>query len=687
VTAYGAAAALGYYWVLQRFWPAPAGVLLQGVVVGGLTALIAFGIALVYRANRIVSFAQGDLGGLPAALAVLLILGPGVPYVVALPIAIVAAIALGSLVEVLLIRRFFRAPRLILTVVTIGIAQLLAALTTLLPRLFDLNRPAESFPSPIDVQFSIGQTVFRGNEVLALLAVPVVIAALSWFLYRTNTGVAIRACAESSERAALLGVPVRRVQNIVWIVAAVLATLGVFLRAGVLGLPLGSVLGPTILIRALAAAVIGRMVNLPTIFVASIGLGVLESSVLYSTSRAFLVDPILFLVIVAALLLQRRGASPRTDEASSWQATREIRPVPGELRALPEVRWATRGVTAAVIAALVLLPTVLSEAQLNLAAVIAIIAIVGTSLVVLTGWAGQVSLGQIGLMGIGAAVAGHITTAWGWDLLVTVFAAGFVGALVAVVIGLPALRIRGLFLAVVTLAFALATSSYLLNREFVHWLPAGRVDRSALLGRIGVNSEARYYYFTLAALAFALLLVRGLRRSRTGRALLGVRENERGAQAYGINAVRAKLTAFAVSGFLAAFAGALFVHHQQSLGIQPYGPERSFQVFVMVVIGGLGSPAGAVLGPLFVEGLQYFRGSFPEAIRPVLGFLSTGVGLILVLLLVPGGLGQVVYGARDRYLRWVAARRGIHVPSLTADRQVDTDVTAPAAFEHVLARQ
>jgi branched-chain amino acid transport system permease protein len=175
-----------------------------------------------------------------------------------------------------------------------------------------------------------------------------------------------------------------------------------------------------------------------------------------------------------------------------------------------------------------------------------------------------------------------------------------------------------------------------------------------------------------------------VRNSRAGRVLIGVRDNERGAQAYGINVISAKLTAFAVSGFLAAAAGALFVHGQQSLGIQPYAPARSFQVFILVVIGGLGSIPGAILGPVVIEGLEYFRSAFPEAIRNVFFFLTTGLGLILILLFLPGGFGQVYYGARDRILRAIADRRGVHVPSLVADsrtEEVDVQVEEAAIPE------
>ncbi|MEX2393886.1 MAG: ABC transporter permease [Actinomycetota bacterium] len=685
--AFNIAAIVGFFYLFEQLlWPAPLGVLVQGMVIGGLTALIAFGIALVYRANRIVNFAQGDLGGVPASLAVLLIVGPGLPYFIALPIGIVAAVAIGAMVEFLLIRRFFTAPRLVLTVVTIGLSLLLAAFASLLPLAFDIRTPPQSFPSPFNFSFSIGRTIFRGNDVVAMLTVPAVIAALAAFFRITNIGIAVRASAENSDRAFLLGIPVKRIQNVVWIVATVLATLAIFMRAGILGLPFGRVLGPTILIRALAAVVLARMERFPTMFGAAVLLGVLENAILFHTGRAATTDPILFVVILGALLIQRRGAVARTDETSSWQAATDVRPIPRELARVREVVWTRRGLFGLLGAFALLLPVIMSESQINLAASILIISIVGISLVVLTGWAGQVSLGQIAFMGIGAAVGAYMTSVMHWDLALALVGGGFAGAIAATIIGLPALRIRGLFLAVVTLSFALATYSYLLNPEFMGWLPKERFERPVLLGRISVATEDRYYYFALVCVAFVVLAVRGLRRSRTGRVLIAMRENERAAQAYGVSAVGAKLTAFAISGFIAAFAGVLFVHHQQVLGFEPYRVDRSFEIFVMTVVGGIGSVPGALIGAAFVQGLGYFRSLFPDAIRNLLGFITGPVGVIFVLMMVPGGLANAFYKLRDSLLRRFAEKRGILVPSLVADKRLDEQFETEAfevAEEHV----
>lgn len=657
-----------FYFVQQFFWPSPIGVIVQGCIIGGLTALISFGIALIYRANRVINFAQGDLGASPAALTVLLIVGgPTLPYFVALPVLIISAIALGALVEFLIIRRFFNSPRLILTVVTLALTQLLTGLGLVLPRLFNLSTPPQSFPSPFDFSFKIHPIIFRGNDIIAMLAVPLVIVALGAFFRYTHVGIAVRASAESAERAALLGVPVKRVQTIVWVIATVLAALAIFMRAGIVGLPIGRVLGPAILIRALTACVIGRMENLPRIFVGAIGLGIIEQSIVWHTGRGIIVAPIMFVIVLGALLVQRRGIVARADIMSTWQAAKAVRPMPRELAGLGEVRYTTLALKVVGVIAVLVAPRFLPESRVNLVAVIMIVSIIGLSLVVLTGWAGQVSLGQMAFVGLGGAVAASVTTRLHWDLSIGLVLGGLAGALIAVIIGLPALRIRGLFLAVTTLAFGLATEQYLLNEEFFGWwLPRSddRILRTPLLGVISIDSEIRFYYFAFAVLLGALGVVRGVRNSRTGRALIGVRENERAAESFGVNAVGAKLTAFAISGFLAAFAGGMFVHHQQALDVRSFSPIGSLDVFVMVVIGGLGSPAGAILGASFQRGVSYFV--------PQLRFFTSGLGLIVILMLVPGGLGSLLYQIRDGALRLLARRKGILVPSLLADSRDST---------------
>ena len=307
-------------------WDVPWGVLVQGAIVGGLSALLALGLAIVWRANRVINFAAGDLGAVPATLAVLLTVSTvGLGWWAGLGVGLVTAVALGAVVEIVIVRRFARSPRLVLTVATIGLAQLLAAGALLLPRAFEL--PGNPVPQPFDASVTIDPITFRGADIVAIVVIPLVFAALALFFSRADLGIAVRAGAERADRAATLGIPVRRLHTVVWIMAALLAFLAVYLRAGIVGLPIGEVLGPVILLRALAAAVIGGMERLPIIAGAAILLGVVEQAVVWHWREPDYVDPILFVVVVVALLVTH-VRSDRSPEVSTWQAAREVRPVP-----------------------------------------------------------------------------------------------------------------------------------------------------------------------------------------------------------------------------------------------------------------------------------------------------------------------------------------------------------------------
>jgi branched-chain amino acid transport system permease protein len=644
---------------------------LLGAVIGSLTALVAIGLVLIYRANRVINFAQGDLGGFAAILAILLMVGSHWNFWLAMAVGIATAVVLGALVEWAVIRRFFKAPRLILAAATIALAQILVVFEIILPRAWDID--AISFiPTPFDFSFSIGVVVFTGKHVLAIVSVPLVIGGLTGFFRYTRMGIAVRATAESAERAGLLGVPVRRVTSLVWILSALLSALAIFFRATILGVPLGSALGPGLLLRALAPAVIGRMESLPVTFASAVALGIVEASVFHKTGSTFQTDVILFVVILATLLLQRRRQATRAEEAatSTWQATREIRPIPRELRTLPEVRWGVAATWGSLGLLLFVYPLFAPPSRVSLASLILIFGIVGISLLVLTGWAGQISLGQFAFVGFGAAVAGSLVLDGHKHWLLALFAGGFVGAAVAVAIGLPALRIRGLFLAVSTLGFAIASASYFLSHIYFPWLlPEGRIPRPAR-----IDSERAYYFFCLFWLALTVLSARALRRSRTGRVLMATRDNERAAQAYGVNLTAVRLAGFAISGFYAAFAGGLFALHEHAVAITSFQPDMSLAVFLMVVIGGLGSIPGALLGAAFFWGGRYLFG-------PTVALFTSGAGVLIVLIVFPGGIGQIVYTWRDSLLRYVAGRRGIVVPSLLADtRQAEpTLVPAPMA--------
>jgi branched-chain amino acid transport system permease protein len=652
------------------FSDVPVDVYVQGFIMGLLMSLIAVGLVIVYRANRIINFAAADLGSAPATFGFLLFASFGWNLYLSTFIGIGSAVILGIVVEFLFLRRFFEAPRLIMTVATIGVTQLLVALGLFLPIWMgspDANRGTYQF---FDITFRIGETPFGPADALVLMVVPVVLVALGLFLRYSSVGVALRATAENADRASLLGIPVRRLQSVVWGLVALLSFITMFLRIGY-AQNLGQVLNPLVLLAALGAAVIGRMERIPTVVLASIGLGIVDrASFFHYNSNASVGTAIIAGIIAIALLCQRADTISRlaSSATSTWTATREIKRVPAELRKEKAVRNAYIALGVVIVLFLALIPRLFTEDKIKLSGTIGIYALIGLSLVVLTGWAGQVSLGQMGFVGLSGAVAGTLTTRWHWDVVLVLLVAGLVGAAATVVVGIPTLRARGLAFAVVTLAFSLAMTGYFLNTGYSpikSWVPNGAIPRTHVFGVISVESETRFYVLVLCVLGLSLFMMRSLRASRIGRVLIGVRDNERAAQAFSVGTTGALVLAFATSGFIAGMAGGLFVLQQRALDANNFNPTEGLAVFSMVVVGGLGSIGGSILGAVFIKGTQYFL------TQPQWAILSTGAGMLLILLLMPGGLGAAVGDLRDGILRWYAKRKGIRVPSLLADTRVE----------------
>jgi ABC-type branched-subunit amino acid transport system ATPase component/ABC-type branched-subunit amino acid transport system permease subunit len=673
------------------FWTGvPFGLLVNGAVIGLLYGLVGVGLVLVHRATGVINFAQAAMGSLPALAALLLVAGRGWPYWSGVLVMLAGSVVVGLMVEALFLRRFSHKPRLVVTVATIGVSYLLTFLESKEPDLITGEALAPvSFPTPFSgFRFDAGGLLINGDYVAVVVVSGLVIFGLALLLRSSRLGMAVRACAENADRAALLGIPVQRVTTLVWVLATVLAGVAAFLRGPVVGLPVGTGVSPSVLLYGLAAAVVARMQSLPIALAAGCGLGVMEQASVYGTTKPDLSLALVLPVVLIALLL-RPGTMARAFDTgvTSFRALPEARPIPRELSHLREVRVA-RALGAALVAGLALGgPYLVGTAHADTASFLVICAIVAVSLVVLSGWAGQVSLGQFALVGIGAAVAGGLATRLDADFFVTLVAAGAAGAVAALLIGIPALRMQGLYLAVVTLAFAATVRTFVLSRDyFGDVLPASdaRISRPVLWDRVDTSSGTAYYYVCLTGLVLAVLVARGLRRSRSGRLFLGVRDNVRAAQSYGVSPTATRLAAFAASGFLAAVAGALFSYQQGSLDPQSFSLELSIEAFVFTVVGGLAGVGPAVAGAVVFEGLKYLR-----PVQHVLGdtdlatFIDTFFvhsSPLFVLTFAPGGLGELFQRARDRWLRGLARKHDLPVPWLTEDRAAErTPRVTPSA--------
>ena len=683
---------------LVVFWIPPfeePQVYLRGLTQGLLVALMAMGLSLVQRANRVINFAQADLGIVPAALAANLIVLSGVNYLLVLFGGIVTALLVGGVVELAVMRRFFAAPRLVTTVATIGVAQVLAVAALWIPtELWNREPVFEPFPGsvyPFDWTLTVGGLPFRSQYVVAWVLAPAAMLAVGAVLRWTNVGIAMRASAESSDRALLLGIPVKRIHTYVWAMAGALSFISLFLSAGLFGLPIAGALGLTVLLGGLTALILGRLSDLPTIVVSAVAVGILIQAVTWKNSTSVLglveiplsdlaVPAALGLVIVVTLLVRRSGGTRvEADTTSSWRNAEQVRPVPGELRRLPEVRIAQAAGVLLAVALVVALPYLVgTTANVSKAAALVAFSVIGLSLVVLVGWAGQVSLGQLAFAAVGGSIAAKAITHWNLDPAIAIGLAAVAGAAVAVVVGLPALRVRGLYLAVVTLAFALAAVGYFLNPTFFDWVPTDRMaERPAVFGIFEIDSARSFYYLCVVVGLVVTTCLEGLRRSRTGRVLVATRDNEAGISAYGVSVVRTKLVAFAISGAVAAVGGALLVLLQRGYTTNLYLPFDNLVIFSAVVVGGVGSLIGAVIGALFLKGGEWWlRGNWR--------LLVSGAGLLVVLLVLPGGIGGGLFSLRDQFLRRIARRRGMVVPSLMADA-ADADAEIEEAFEESTA--
>ena len=677
----GVAAGAGVLAITQLVLPGtgsengtPPAILFQGVIAGLLNALIAVGLVLIYRSTRIINFSQGALGAAGGVFTYNLAVLNGWPFLLAFLGGVIVAAFLGFLVEIALIRRFFNAPRLVLTVLTIATLGVLGGaigyVTTLpiFPPIQDrtqeqnLGQVAVTFPFN-DFKFQIGATrlTFGFPHLFAIGVSIAAMIGLVLFLRYSRLGTAIRASSENSDRARLLGINVGTLSMVVWTIAGALSGLGVILSGGVTGSFSAGISSPELLLAALAAAVVARMHSFPIAIASAIGLAVLREAVKWSYEQHLaLLEVGLLVVIVGALLFQRRRMTrSEAGETTAWKATEEQRATPKEMLDVGGVRVWRRVLISVGVLALVGLPFIMSPRQVNLSGYLLIVAIASLSLVVLTGWAGQVSLGQFAFVAIGAVVGGAIATKYSFWIALPI--APIVTAGFAVLVGFPALRIKGLFLAVTTAALAFALNATLFKEEYFGWLLPDRVDRPSLFQFIDFEDERSMYYLALAGLLLAIVLVSVLRRSRVGRVLIAARENEANIQSFGVNLVRTRLAAFAFSGLLCGFCGVLLAIHQRAVAESSFDPFLGFQIFLFTVVGGVGSIPGALLGAGYFALTQFLptEGNLP--------FLVGQIGVLALLYFAPGGLASLLFGLRDGILRVIAQRRQLVVPSLFAD--------------------
>jgi branched-chain amino acid transport system permease protein len=311
-------------------------------------------------------------------------------------------------------------------------------------------------------------------------------------------------------------------------------------------------------------------------------------------------------------------------------------------------------------AALVIFPFVANEYWLYFACLVAINVASAAGLNVLTGYTGLVSLGQAAFMGIGAYTVGILQTRYGWHFLPNLLAAGVVSLLCGIVVGLPSLRVKGLYLAIATIA-----AGVLAHFVFSHWASltggsGGLTIKPASLFGIDLDTSFRFYWLAVPVTTLLLIGSANLFRTRIGRAFIAIRDRDISAEVLGIRLLPYKLLSFAISSFYAGVAGGLFAYFFRAITPESFPLVMSIFFLAAVIVGGMGTALGSILGALFMtlvpEGLKLVMAWLPSSSNSAL-FLSPvrtivfGLLIVLFLILEPHGLAEI----------WRRVRRSFHL--------------------------
>ncbi len=659
--------------------------LIQGLTYG----VVALGMVLIYKGTRVLNFAQPFMGLFAAFLAWYLTGTPGSTatgvgqgietgpafikwleypmllfpfdvgtrprFAIAALWSLVLIVVIANRLENDVMRLLERKPRIVGLVATIALLQGFLGATQLLFNRTEAQATAgKALPSllPVGLHVDIGNQRITSDYILILIVVPAVAAATALFFKLTKFGVAIRASAENREAAQLLGISARRVSSFTWMGGGFLAGLAALLIVPAQGsLDVGS-LSFALLVRALAAALVGGLTSLPGAFVGGILVGVAEFLTRWQTSTPGFAELVFFGMVIAVLAFRPGGLfgiPERLQEVASL--TPAIRDLPRKMLRNPVT---TRARATFVLVGVMLISTASMATGPFTNGVltdVTIFAITGVSLTLLVGYAGQISLGHWALVGVGAFAAGNL-----YDFSPIPFPLVFplvilIGMAVALVIGLPALRIRGPYLAVVTLAFALACLRWIFTNRTIAKGTTGVTFTAPDYGWLNFASETNrpVFFFAFAMFLLCSWVAYNFKRSRTGRGFFSLRENEKAAATLGVELTRYRLLAFMLSGGMAALAGSVYVMRQGSVAALHFPIETSILLVAMVILGGLGSITGAALGAFLVFGarilLQDALGD-PGWVPYVVTF-GVGTALILVLTRAPGGLAGVFYLPRD----------------------------------------
>ena len=645
-----------------------------GLGFGAIYAALSMGLVVTYRGTGIVNFATGAMAMWGAyvyeelsrtgdlVLPVIVLphrIGLGgssgaVPFAIALMLAVLSCCVVGLLVHVFVFQPLRRAPILAKVVASVGVLLMIQALIVIRfgtsPRVV---RPI----LPNEAMTFAGISFSRDRLWLTGIVLATAVAAWAWFRF-TRLGLATRASTENERAISLARYSPQMLAGATWVLSSTIVGFLLILASPIVTLnPFSYVLA---IVPALAAAVIGRLLSIAVTVAAAFGLGIFQSIVVYQSSSPWwpdwaisgVGDALPFGVIVIALFglghsLPTRGAV-------------EADPLPEVAR--PRMRPAVVG--AVVAAAAVLMAT--TQGSFRLALITSMImTIVMLSLVVLTGLVGQISLAQAAIAGGAGFALSKLGDTVGIPFPLAPLLAVLLATAFGIIVGIPALRIRGAQLAVVTLAGAVAFEEFVLRNPSLTGMFGNPISNPSLFGlNLGVR-EGR----NLARLEFGILVlvvvtacgvaVGNLARSPTGRRFLAVRSNERAGASVGISVAKTKLLAFAISSFLAALGGVLIGYSRGQLSAESFAVLIGLSFLALAYLCGITSVAGAVIAGVFAPlGIGYVLADRTASFGKWYQFVA-GVALVVTAIFFPEGVAGAYRQNLRRLTAWRARRRAM----------------------------
>jgi branched-chain amino acid transport system permease protein len=604
--------------------------LLTGLAYASTLFLVAAGLTIIFGVTRVVNFAHGSLYMLGAYLAYTITSElPRTPlgFFGGLLLAAAVVALIGMVIEVLILRRIYAAPEIFQLLATFGVVLIVQDLVLWLWGPEDLFAPrAPGLAGAVELA---GGFVPQ-YALFLMVAGPVVFAALWLLFHRTHWGVSVRAATQDGEMAEALGVDRRRLATTVFALGAFLAGLG-----GALQIPRESVtlqMDLALIVEAFVVVVVGGLGSITGAMLASILIGLLHAFGVWLLPQSTLV--LAFVAMTAVLMIRPYGLLGRPQIAAQGRALLHRPFVPADVR--------LKAVAIAAVAVAASAPLWASDYLMVVFTDVAILAVFAASLHFFMGLGGITSFGHAAYFGAGAYAAALLAKHLQAPFAVGVLAGPLAALLVAMVAGWFVLRAQGVYAAMLTLAIA-----QILWSGATQWIAVTGGDNGILglwetLPRLLAGREA-YYLLTLALAVTSLVMLRRAALAPFGVALRAVRDARPRAEASGIDAQRVQWTAFAAGGLLAGLAGVLNAYQKGSVFPNSLSIAQSLDALVMVLLGGLQTLAGPVVGAAAYHGLAVELTRATDHWRLVLG-----VAIVLLVVAFPQGIAGFLRARFER---------------------------------------